>query len=365
MKRPNWTPSIEIIAAPTLASALVLSSPHSGCHLSCTRFWRCRPPRSRRALRRSEDSFVDELLMRPVDRSSARIRCMRAHFPRCLRRRRTGSPTNSIRACSRGGCPAVREYPIDAGRGGARHGSTRGRRCAGNLRRRRLSRWTTPCARIDGTLQALSPRAAPADDANRIERFRRRGAGGLPFDAVFGSSCHDTGRAIRGPISSSATAHGTSCDPGWWSERWSEATLRGARLFTVSRNKPYAGGFITEHYGQSGRTGLHAVQTRDQPRTVYGRAPVRAVEDVQRSCEGPRVDRRRGCTPSRCRNCGPTGRQRSKVSPAGFGRGMVHSETSTEPSEPSFRPASQPPAHSGYPTGSTHRASVTKSTFCR
>ena len=29
--------------------------------------------------------------------------------------------------------------------------------------------------------------------------------------------------------------------------------------YTVSRNKPYAGGFITEHYGRPGR-GLHALQ---------------------------------------------------------------------------------------------------------
>ena len=40
--------------------------------------------------------------------------------------------------------------------------------------------------------------------------------------------------------------------------------LRGAACFprlgySVSRNKPYAGGFITEHYGQPAR-GLHAVQ---------------------------------------------------------------------------------------------------------
>jgi N-formylglutamate deformylase len=29
--------------------------------------------------------------------------------------------------------------------------------------------------------------------------------------------------------------------------------------YTVSRNKPYAGGFITEHYGNP-TTGLHAIQ---------------------------------------------------------------------------------------------------------
>src|SRR5947208_1628617 len=37
-----------------------------------------------------------------------------------------------------------------------------------------------------------------------------------------------------------------------------EATLR-ARGYVVSRNKPYAGGFITEHYGNPA-AGLHAIQ---------------------------------------------------------------------------------------------------------
>jgi N-formylglutamate deformylase len=37
-----------------------------------------------------------------------------------------------------------------------------------------------------------------------------------------------------------------------------ESTLRGFG-YTVSRNKPYAGGFITEHYGNPA-AGLHAVQ---------------------------------------------------------------------------------------------------------
>src|SRR5262249_58932684 len=37
-----------------------------------------------------------------------------------------------------------------------------------------------------------------------------------------------------------------------------EATLRGLG-YAVSRNKPYAGGFITEHYGNPA-AGLHAIQ---------------------------------------------------------------------------------------------------------
>ncbi len=37
-----------------------------------------------------------------------------------------------------------------------------------------------------------------------------------------------------------------------------EATMRGFG-YVVSRNKPYAGGFITEHYGNPA-AGLHAIQ---------------------------------------------------------------------------------------------------------
>jgi len=37
-----------------------------------------------------------------------------------------------------------------------------------------------------------------------------------------------------------------------------EATMRGFG-YVVSRNKPYAGGFITEHYGNP-TAGLHAIQ---------------------------------------------------------------------------------------------------------
>jgi N-formylglutamate amidohydrolase len=50
--------------------------------------------------------------------------------------------------------------------------------------------------------------------------------------------------------------YGTSCAP-LVSETF-EATLRGLG-YSVSRNKPYAGGFITEHYGNPA-AGLHSLQ---------------------------------------------------------------------------------------------------------
>jgi N-formylglutamate deformylase len=45
-----------------------------------------------------------------------------------------------------------------------------------------------------------------------------------------------------------------------------EATLRGLG-YSVSRNKPYAGGFITEHYGNPS-AGLHAIQL-ELNRAIY------------------------------------------------------------------------------------------------
>ena len=54
----------------------------------------------------------------------------------------------------------------------------------------------------------------------------------------------------------SATATARAALPRW--RKPIEQTLR-ALGYSVSRNKPYAGGFITEHYGNPA-AGLHAIQ---------------------------------------------------------------------------------------------------------
>ena len=56
-----------------------------------------------------------------------------------------------------------------------------------------------------------------------------------------------------------------------------ETTLR-SRGYAVSRNKPYAGGFITEHYGNPA-SGLHAIQL-ELNRAIY--------MDERRRERGPR-----------------------------------------------------------------------------
>ena len=63
---------------------------------------------------------------------------------------------------------------------------------------------------------------------------------------------HDTQRAdiVLGD------RYGTSCAP--LLTEFLEMGLRGMG-YAVSRNKPYAGGFITEHYGQPARD-RHAIQ---------------------------------------------------------------------------------------------------------
>jgi N-formylglutamate amidohydrolase len=82
------------------------------------------------------------------------------------------------------------------------------------------------------------------------------------FGAAVLIDCHSMPSTLRGlqartrPDIVLGDRYGTSCDV----ELTDFASGVLVRLgYSVSRNKPYAGGFITEHYGQPGR-GLHAVQ---------------------------------------------------------------------------------------------------------
>ena len=63
-------------------------------------------------------------------------------------------------------------------------------------------------------------------------------------------------RAARAPISCSATVTARAASA---SSPKPSSTACASFGYSVSRNKPYAGGFITEHYGNP-TTGLHAIQ---------------------------------------------------------------------------------------------------------
>jgi N-formylglutamate deformylase len=196
-------------------------------------------------LRRSEDSFVDELFGGVVGHGYP---LMRAHFPRCF-------------------VDVNREpYELDPRMFEGRlpsFANTRSMRVAGGL---------GTVARVVGDAQEIYDRRIPIDDAlARIEalykpyhRALRRLFTRLhrDFGAAMLIDCHSmpssTGHKDERPRPEFVLGdrYGTSC-VGVVAEMV-EQTLRSLG-YTVSRNKPYAGGFITEHYGNPA-AGLHAIQ---------------------------------------------------------------------------------------------------------
>jgi N-formylglutamate deformylase len=192
-----------------------------------------------------EDSFVDELALGVVERGYP---LMRAHFPRSY-------------------VDVNREpYELDPRMFEGRlpsFANTRSMRVAGGL---------GTVARVVGDAQEIYDQRISVDDAlRRIENLYKPYHRALrrlftrvhrEFGAAMLIDCHSM-PSSNGPKDDRPRAdvvlgdrYGTSC-VAVVSETI-EATLR--RLgYVVSRNKPYAGGFITEHYGNPA-AGLHAIQ---------------------------------------------------------------------------------------------------------
>ncbi|HEU5017930.1 MAG TPA: N-formylglutamate amidohydrolase [Pseudolabrys sp.] len=241
--RDELDPPFDIIEPATCAGPVLFNSPHSGsvyprAFLSVSRL-------DTATLRRSEDSFVDALILGVVKQG---FPMMRAHFPRCF-------------------VDVNREpYELDPRMFEGRlpsFANTRSMRVAGGL---------GTVARVVGDAQEIYNQRIPVDDAlQRIESLYKPYHRGLRrlFTAVhglFGAAvlvdCHSmpstAGQRDERPRPEFVLGdrYGTSCVPvvGDTLER----ALR-ALGYTVSRNKPYAGGFITEHYGNPA-AGLHAIQ---------------------------------------------------------------------------------------------------------
>ena len=241
--RDELDPPFEVLEPAVRRGPVLFNSPHSGsayprAFLSTARL-------DLTALRRSEDSFMDELMAAVVAQGYP---LMRAHFPRCY-------------------VDVNREpYELDPRMFEGRlpsFANTRSMRVAGGL---------GTVARVVGDAQEIYDRRIPVDDAlARIEslykpyhRALRRLFTGIHRD--FGTAvlvdCHSmpSNAGIREerarPEFVIGDRYGTAC-VGIVADVV-EQTLRGLG-YTVSRNKPYAGGFITEHYGNPA-AGLHAVQ---------------------------------------------------------------------------------------------------------
>ena len=196
-------------------------------------------------LRRSEDSFVDELALGVVARGYP---LMRAHFPRCF-------------------VDVNREpYELDPRMFEGRlpsFANTRSMRVAGGL---------GTVARVVGDAQEIYDQRISVDDAlRRIENLYKPYHRALrrlftrvhrEFGAAMLIDCHSmpssTGPKDERPRADVVLGdrYGTSCVAVV--SEMIETTLRQLG-YAVSRNKPYAGGFITEHYGNPA-AGLHAIQ---------------------------------------------------------------------------------------------------------
>jgi len=236
-------PPFEIHEPQAYKGPVLFNSPHSGS--TYPRAFLATSRLDVGTLRRSEDSFVDALTAGVVQHGYP---LMRAHFPRCF-------------------VDVNREpYELDPRMFEGRlpsFANTRSMRVAGGL---------GTVARVVGDAQEIYDQRIPVDDAlQRIEslykpyhRALRRLFTKLhrDFGAAMLVDCHsmpsNAGHKDERPRPEFVLGdrYGTSC-VGVVAETV-ESTLRTLG-YTVSRNKPYAGGFITEHYGNPA-AGLHAIQ---------------------------------------------------------------------------------------------------------
>ena len=243
---PELDPPCEILEPRVLATPLVFSSPHSGnvypdSFIAAARL-------DALTLRRSEDAFVDDLFAGVLDLGAP---LMRARFPRAYLDVNR-EPYELDPRMFEGRLPAF--------------ANTRSIRVAGGL---------GTIARVVGEAQEIYAGRLPVAEAiERIESLYKpyhRTLRDLMTRAFerFGQAvlidCHSMpSTAARGARPEDQTKadvvlgdrYGTSCDP--YLTDVAETELR--RLgYLVLRNKPYAGGYITEHYGNPS-VGWHALQ---------------------------------------------------------------------------------------------------------
>ena len=258
------SPPFEIVEPAVWRAPIIFNSPHSGSvyPLDFLDVSRIDLP----SLRRSEDSFMDELI---GDLSQRGFPVVRVNFPRSY-------------------VDVNREpYELDPRMFTGRlpsFANTRSMRVAGGL-------GTIP--RVVGDGQEIYRDRISVDDAlSRIEalykpyhRALRRliNKAHQSFGTVVLVDCHSMPSVgvsrdePRRPDVVIGDRYGTSC-AALLADTVEEA-MRGLG-YSVGRNKPYAGGFITEHYGNPA-SGLHTVQL-ELNRAIY--------MDERRRERGPRFE---------------------------------------------------------------------------
>ncbi|MGO9817977.1 MAG: N-formylglutamate amidohydrolase [Acidocella sp.] len=223
------------------SAALVLTSPHSGRNYGAEFLAQARL--DAQAIRRSEDSFVEELFGAAP---ALGLPLLAAEFPRAW-------------------CDANREpWELDPGMFADELPDYVNRSSP------RVAAGLGTIARIVGTGEPIYARKLNFAEAKaRVQTcwqpFHEALAGLIEeTQAEFGHclvlDCHSMpsqpGRSVNRPDIVLGDGHGTSCAPAWTGHI--ESLLTGCG-FSVRRNDPYAGGFITRHYGRP-REGVQVVQ---------------------------------------------------------------------------------------------------------
>jgi N-formylglutamate amidohydrolase len=236
-------PPFEVAEPATLSGPVVCNSPHSGRSYPAAFLAQTRLDLS--VLRRSEDTFVDELFAEAVRLG---VPMMQAHFPRSFLDVNR-EPYELDPRMFEGRLPAF--------------ANTRSLRVAGGL---------GTIARVVGDAREIYDRRLPVDEAlGRIELYYKPYHRELrrlvmraqqSFGLAILLDCHSMPSSASGrderPRADIVLGdrYGTSC--ATLVTDVIEETLRDLG-YSVLRNKPYAGGFITEHYGDPA-AGLHAAQ---------------------------------------------------------------------------------------------------------
>jgi len=236
-------PSFEVLAPPSPSSPIVVNVPHAGrdypqAFVDAARL-------DRFALRRSEDCFVDQLYSGAV---ALGVPVLMAHFPRAYLDVNR-EPYELDPRMFEGRLPAF--------------ANTRSMRVAGGL-------GSVP--RVVGDGQEIYRGRLPVAEAMRridaIYKPYHAALRGLLQQAhtAFGEAvlldCHSMPSASLGPDAAArpdvvlGDRFGTSCAAALIDAVQNAFERLGYR---VARNRPYAGGFITEHYGQPAAS-AHALQ---------------------------------------------------------------------------------------------------------
>ena len=239
---PELQPPHLIVEPATACSAMIVSSPHSGSvypaqFLAASRL-------EPLALRRSEDAHVDALFAGCATHGAPMLKAL---FPRAY-------------------LDVNREpYELDPRMFDGRLPSYV------NSRSIRVAAGLGTIARVVGEAQEIYAAKLPVDEALRrietlyrpyhralrdlIAQARARHGGALLIDchsmpSASGPNGVQTIEDLRRPDVVLGDRYGTSCDPRYM--ECVESALR-ARGYKVQRNKPYAGGYITEYFGSISR----------------------------------------------------------------------------------------------------------------